>query len=83
VRCPHCAEHDCKVKATRRPIDEQGFAFGDLKRRERECRNCGRKFFSYEIHEAAFRNMLVLLEGKAPRRALRTQEDVPLRKSHV
>jgi transcriptional regulator NrdR family protein len=83
MKCPCCAAHDSKVKKTERPIDEQGFAFGELKRRQRQCEGCKRKFFTFEIHEEAFRNMLVLLEGKPPpRRGLRT-ESITLRKTHL
>lgn len=83
MRCPVCSAHDSKVKKTERPIDEAGFAFGELKRRQRQCGGCNRKFFTFEIQEEAFRNMLVLLEGKPPpRRALRT-DTIKLRKTHL
>ena len=75
MKCPHCAEHDSKVLKTERPIDESAsFPFGALKRRRRECGACHRTFFTFEIHEEAFRNMLTLMEGAPSRRALRTKK---------
>jgi transcriptional regulator NrdR family protein len=73
MKCPHCSKHDSQVKKTERPIDEGNFAFGELKRRDRKCKVCNRKFFTYEVHEDVFRRMLVLTEGAPVRRVLRTR----------
>jgi transcriptional regulator NrdR family protein len=86
MRCPHCSVHDSRVKKTTRPIDE-GLAFGCLKKRERQCKECRRRFFTYEVHEEFFVKMQsVLTEASAPaRRTLRTTAKVKpaLRSSHV
>jgi len=71
------------VLKTERPIDESAsFPFGTLKRRRRECKDCKRTFFTYEIHEDAFRKMLTLMEGAPSRRALRTKKPT-LRSTHL
>ena len=83
MKCPTCAQHDSKVLKTERPIDESAaFPFGTLKRRRRACKDCRRTFFTYEIHEEAFRKMLTLMEGAPSRRALRTTKP-QLRQSHL
>ena len=87
MKCPHCSKHDSKVLKTERPIDESvSFPFGTLKRRRRECGACERKFFTYEIHESAFRNMLTLMEGAPSRGSLRTKnkkQKPQLRTTHL
>lgn len=42
------------VLKTERPLDE-GLEEGDLKRRTRKCRKCGRNFVTFEIHESLWR----------------------------
>ena len=54
MRCPRCSEVKTMVVKTERPIDE-GMIEGDLKKRTRKCRNCGRNFVTFEIHESTFR----------------------------
>jgi transcriptional regulator NrdR family protein len=67
MKCPFCCAHDSKVRKTTRPIDEAGFAFGQLKRRDRECRVCRKTFATFEVQEDTFRK-LTLAEAKLPRR---------------
>ena len=77
--------HDSKVLKTERPITEDYvrlFPFGTLKRRRRECKECRRAFFTFEIHEEAFRKMLTLMEGAPARRSLRTKKP-QLRSTHL
>lgn len=72
MKCPHCSQHDSKVLKTERPIDEDysvKFPFGMLKRRRRKCKTCYRTFFTFEVHEEAFRRMLSLMEQEAKARA--------------
>ena len=90
MKCPNCFAHNSKVLKTERPLDE-GMEFGRLKRRRRQCKECRRSFFTFEIHEDVFRKMLVLMEGVVPalptRRSLRTKKNPPeppsLRRTHV
>jgi len=57
VRCPRCSEVKTMVIKTERPLDE-GLKEGDIKRRTRKCRNCGRNFPTFEIHESTFRQVI-------------------------
>lgn len=85
MKCPACCTHDTRVLKTERPLDE-GFEFGSLKRRRRQCKECRRTFFTYEIHEDVFRKVLSLMEETPPvRRPLRTKTLTKpgFRRSHV
>lgn len=65
MKCPWCCAKESKVKKTLIHIDEDGFAFGELKKRERECLHCGERFNTFEIHEAIFRKLPPMESGEA------------------
>ena len=72
MKCEHCGQHDSKVLKTERPINEDysaRFPWGTLKRRRRRCRTCDRTYFTFEVHESAFRKMLSLMEQESKDRA--------------
>ena len=56
MRCPLCSELKTMVCKTERPLDE-GLEHGDIKKRTRKCRNCGRNFVTFEIHESTWRGL--------------------------
>jgi transcriptional regulator NrdR family protein len=66
VKCPSCGTFESRVKKTIIQVEEQGFNFGELKQRRRECLACGRHFFSFEIHEDLFRKIQDLT-GRTPK----------------
>jgi transcriptional regulator NrdR family protein len=57
MKCPHCGTKESRVKKTLIHIEEVGFAFGELKKRERQCLSCDKKFYTYELHESVFRQL--------------------------
>ena len=81
MMCPECKSTESKVKKTliHEHVNE-GLCFGELKKRERECKECRKHFFSYEVTERVFRKMLVL-----KRRPLKTKlkPDLDLNSTHV
>lgn len=77
MKCPRCNCNESRVKKTLiHEAGEEGLAFGELKKRERQCLECRKKFFSYEVTEVVFRKMRL-----PKRRPLKTNLD--LRASHV
>lgn len=56
MNCPFCALRPTGVVKTERPLDE-GMDEGEVKRRRRICRNCGRDFHTFEVHESVFRTL--------------------------
>ena len=60
MKCPSCGTFESRVKKTIIQVEEQGFNFGELKQRLRECLTCGRRFYSFEIHEDLFRKIQAL-----------------------
>lgn len=79
MRCPRCDTRESRVKKTLIHIEEEGFAFGELKQRIRECLSCGERFHTFEIHEAVFRQLPtrdadeVIAEARLRRRPLATR----------
>ena len=56
MRCPHCHTRPSSVLRTTRPLNE-GLEEGLVKERLRKCRNCGKNFSTFEIHESLFRTI--------------------------
>lgn len=54
MKCPKCTSLPSNVLKTEQPIDE-GLEYGDVKRRLRKCRECGRNFKTFEVHESIYR----------------------------
>lgn len=82
MKCPECSHTESKVKKTL--IHEwinEGLSFGELKKRERECKECKAKFFSYEVTEKVFRKML--LPKRRPLKTKLDRPDLDLNKTHV
>lgn len=81
MKCPKCDHNESWVKKTLiHESGDEGLCFGELKKRERQCKECRKKFFSYEVTEAVFRKMRL-----PKRRPLKTKKniDLELRPSHV
>lgn len=85
MKCPKCGTKESRVKKTIIHIEESGFAFGELKKRDRECLSCGNHFRTFEVHEAVFRSLpkqeaSVLIAEALRRRPLKNQS-LDLRRS--
>lgn len=66
MKCPKCEQIDSRVKKTYL-MAEGKVCYGDVKARLRECRVCGKNYYSYEIHEDVFMR-LNLTESRPLRR---------------
>ena len=65
MRCPRCDCAETQVKKTIRLIESPlAEKLGPVKMRRRECRNCGRPFQTYEIHQEHYEQILELEEQR-------------------
>ena len=85
MRCTHCAHLETKVYKVAR-LAEGTFEHGTLKRRERLCKSCNKRFFTFEIDEVQYRKLVGLTEATPVRRQLltSTKKKAPrLRETHL
>jgi len=81
MKCPKCDSTESWVKKTLiHEAGGEGLCFGELKKRERQCKECRKKFFSFEVTEDIFRRMR--LPKRRPLKT-RTPSNLELRPSHV
>ena len=65
MRCQTCGSADTRVKKTVRLMDTPvANLHGSVKMRRRNCRDCGRPFQTYEVHQEHYEMLLGLTGDK-------------------
>lgn len=71
MRCPTCNSENVQVKKTIRLIETPlAHTMGPVKMRRRMCRECGRPFQTYELHQVHYEELLALEEARRADNAL-------------